>query len=1233
MKEEEFQEYVDGVLEDEATPLITKTRLKEYRKFKLRLEELDQNCKDTDLKFDYYALPLVKNGKIPSSGKRWIEERESLHQDHDYIILDIINNHGNFGIVGTHQMSVESEDENYVSLTFLDIDLDKNGEPKLPSDKLFELLRYMDTFTVQTRSGGYHLYFATKSSFIKSFKEKYRIRSKTKNPHPYYKGTDFGELRMASQYIVGAGSYVPPKSSNEKTVNNPRADGIYKVLINKPIKFIDENDFPDWINFGEKNRSRNVRKKCSEKSNSDFSDTQLNYDLIKELTDQDPDLFKNQDGITLAEIRQQNKRLDLALTNVEEYEIYKLDENKNYDRSASDWYVCKQLKKYRFSPEQAYAIFVNFRPYEKTENDNYLEFTIIKAYSEYDEFDYSPSKKFFDELPFEVKECDTFPDTLPDKKCVILNGLPRTGKSHYSLIQLGKHKSGIYVAPNYAILEKQFKKFCELYPDKKAVILYGKNRACSCTDKKNCSSCSLKPVYNSDQKKKIIENNPSLKNKVITFSELGNKAKNYCSKHNKIDLESLNSDLCKYHFLHACEEFVDFVFTIPFYTVADEEKWPHLCFKDREIMVIDEDTSIRHYMAKEVLIASLQRSNNVIKIENNLSDLVISLKEMKEKHIIKKKNFENEKIILNSIIDYLISLSKQIDDYSVSTGNNSKIDFDTLYQNLLETKPSIEGEEKLVSEVEDKLKRSALKLIEGLCSEISEHNQRASIINIFIAVLYPLSLNPLANLKTRNKNELYLIPEQYGYCRLPECAERFLLIGYTEAEIFSENLVSNPDDIQELKTDRFDYSDNFVLIVACGKNKREQKRLLDNFIQKLLRYNESEKFTCPFMVLTSSIKHQETFTSRLKNNIKLVNVQQENPFDLFLNFCIGKHIVFYQNSIISRGLDIPWIDIMFVDSCHYSLPYYRAKIEGLKRSLLDIKTEFNENSKRFKEISENCDSNDEEINSLTEERESLLEKEKNYREILSKTESNLDKLIMDESTNSMLRFSPVKDYCENNCKFLVLKEHDFDYLKEEASSKFQRFDLTNENLDEIIKLVHNYSIKIDVETATKRAIGGNLKKLISNFSEEEIKEALNNEAVDLGKSYVDLHDDLNYLSIVGDSKIYIGIKTILSHPNFFKPIKEENYSKGCSGDSLISWIKERKKDVIWSDSIIKNCLDILVDEDEFLSKYDDYDLSENKIDTTTFYYIDYEHISDIGKFMNSNFLGFYEEFMEKIDSS
>lgn len=291
-------------------------------------------------------------------------------------------------------MSVESEDENYVSLTFLDIDLDKNGEPKLPSDKLFELLRYMDTFTVQTRSGGYHLYFATKSSFIKSFKEKYRIRSKTRNPHPYYKGKDFGELRLASQYIVGAGSYVPPKSLNEKSVNNPEADGIYKVFINKPIKFIDENDFPDWINFGEKNRSSNSRRRCSENSNYEFSDIQLNYDLIQDLTNQDPDLLKNQYGITLAEIRKQNRRLDLALTCVEDYEIYKLDENKNYDRSASDWYVCKQLKKYKFSPEQAYAIFVNFRPYEKTENENYLEFTIIKAYSEYDEFDYSPSKNF-----------------------------------------------------------------------------------------------------------------------------------------------------------------------------------------------------------------------------------------------------------------------------------------------------------------------------------------------------------------------------------------------------------------------------------------------------------------------------------------------------------------------------------------------------------------------------------------------------------------------------------------------------------------------------------------------------------------------------------------------------------------------------------------------------------------------------------------------------------------------
>ena len=74
---------------------------------------------------------------------------------------------------------------------------------------------------------------------------------------------------------------------------------------------------------------------------------------------------------------------------------------------------------------------------------------------------------------------DQYPDELPDRRCVHIRGLPRTGKSYYGISQMGKNESGTYISQNHAVIEQQFKNFAKLFPDKTAVHLLGKSRACN----------------------------------------------------------------------------------------------------------------------------------------------------------------------------------------------------------------------------------------------------------------------------------------------------------------------------------------------------------------------------------------------------------------------------------------------------------------------------------------------------------------------------------------------------------------------------------------------------------------------------------------------------------------------------------------------------------------------------------------------------------------------------------
>ena len=91
----------------------------------------------------------------------------------------------------------------------------------------------------------------------------------------------------------------------------------------------------------------------------------------------------------------------------------------------------------------------------------------------------------------------------------------------------------------------------------------------------------------------------------------------------------------------------------------------------------------------------------------------------------------------------------------------------------------------------------------------------------------------------------------------------------------------------------------------------------------------------------------------------------DSESDQFFNWETGKANIFYSNSTLSRGLDIPFYDVIFADSLNFAVPYWTAMREYWRQQ--------GDNNKVV------------ECNAI------------------------IAKVISDEITNSVLRCSPTKD--------------------------------------------------------------------------------------------------------------------------------------------------------------------------------------------------------------------------------
>src|SRR5659263_32652 len=182
---------------------------------------------------------------------------------------------------------------------------------------------FPNTLTIQTRNAGRQYYCQNNGSFS--------------NKVYKYNGIKAGELRSNWYYGVAPGSYVKPDDDAGQD-----ATGLYSIIKDAPISQLDK--LPAWMEISEDILKEEIKIKIEHKGT-----------------------WKNDLGMPLFEIRRKDKVLDTFLKGANEA-----------DRSAADYATEQKLYFWRFTDSEIAGILQEYRPYEKTERQDYLETTISK---------------------------------------------------------------------------------------------------------------------------------------------------------------------------------------------------------------------------------------------------------------------------------------------------------------------------------------------------------------------------------------------------------------------------------------------------------------------------------------------------------------------------------------------------------------------------------------------------------------------------------------------------------------------------------------------------------------------------------------------------------------------------------------------------------------------------------------------------------------------------------------
>lgn len=489
------------------------------------------------------------------------------------------------------------------------------------------------------------------------------------------------------------------------------------------------------------------------------------------------------------------------------------------------------------------------------------------------------------EILLEREAVVEIPKNVPDGKVVLLVAPPRTGKSHKVIEWLNRNGSGNYITHNHAIVEHVIKIAKELRMQK-VVWLIGMHQPGACIFSGSDRSCATCPLKHGKENHFEYEREAT---KLLKEKEI-------------LTARDVPNNYCPYYILKAAEKHARYCFTVVnnINTIIP-----------RDFVVLDEEPVLSHFYATSIEVATIKTrmgessTKNFIEKSKQLSfelDQILNHRKKPNLHEYATKIQEISTIINNGIDEGYAAgdIAEEIED--------ALITFDPKHREVREEGQD-EGEELGMEQM--------IRCLGHLYKE-----------------------SPVTVMKKRGGySSIYILGDEratsYGMAWF-NAVKKLVVIGATKAEIFVKELNG-----REIIIEDFRYNDRFMLIGVDkskigdnrGSRNAQKKKVLD--IAKALWKSPEGNERTPFLILTGSKREQESVTAMLGG---ASNIRGERENGMEWEMANGKPIVIYQNSIISRGLDVDQFGLMLVYGCNFAQPFWSVADPGIAAAIISDET-------------------------------------------------------------------------------------------------------------------------------------------------------------------------------------------------------------------------------------------------------------------------------------------------------
>ena len=535
-------------------------------------------------------------------------------------------------------------------------------------------------------------------------------------------------------------------------------------------------------------------------------------------------------------------------------------------------------------------------------------------------------------IEWDVQQLDEIPSDLPGTSVTILNAPPRLGKSHWAILKAIEAKTANVVTNTHSIIEQHLRIFREnRTKDQTAVHIEGKQR--SCINKEEPCNCKKCPYYPYETKESFFQFGQVVLDHLLEVKVLTNK--------------EVPEDQCPYWFVKKADEFSDYCFTV----VANLDM-----LRNRHLLVIDEDPTISHFYPASVDLAESVYKANRLTINNFIEEKWTGIEKWKRYIVEKKKRPKGKHTILR-----IIAILEEIRDI-LKIDDERQFSRKYVLDKLKELDIS-------VSDPEDCTKQEVIDLIK-------RYEMPDTLSPFALALLYPYVEKPFA-WQGHNPSTLRIVAnEETRMYTIPEC--KTLIIGSTRAELFAKSLGRS---CTILNIDKFHYAQQFVIVSITDEGGRSYSQNLDRFLKSISQTNERERF--PSLILVGTEREQQRLQTILGGIAK--SSTDENRVGQTWNYRGGYLNVFYQNSVISRGIDVEFYHRLFVYSSNFANPYWQAALD---------------------------------VAALNDDQDEI-----------ERVGWVIDAITVDETTNSVLRISPVRRNIDTDPRMIVIGEADMWKLK------------------------------------------------------------------------------------------------------------------------------------------------------------------------------------------------------------